>query len=147
MGYAKNYGARSFNRGSKAMILYRQRDRDGVERCACGCGAALVQGDIEFHHVIPWELSHDSRPKNGAALTTACHRKRFPVDTRVIAKVRKLRKRHAGIKRKVRHPFPCGRASSRSKPIHGVPVPRMNLAQKHAATMRKRGILTQRAEA
>lgn len=147
MGYAKNYAARHFNAGTKAMALYRQRDAAGIPRCACGCGAALTKGDTEFHHDPPYEIARHSGPSVCQPMTVACHAGETARLAGVIAKLKRLAKRHAGIRRTVRHPFPCGRASRWSKPLNGIPVPRQTLAEKHAATMAKRAIGAQPAEA
>ena len=142
-----DYTRRNFSEGDKQIALIRQRDENGVSRCACGCGAEVTRASAQFHHWLTWWLSRNSGLHNCGALTVACHK----IETRrwapVIARTKRLAKRHAGIKRKPRHPFPCGRASRWSKPINGVPVPRTTLAEKHAAVMAKRGILFQQAEA
>jgi hypothetical protein len=142
MPFTPGYGKRTFSEGDKQIALHRQRDAAGVARCACGCGAPVARETAEFHHVIPFYLSHHSGLSNCAALTPKCHKAETKKWAKVIAKTKRQKKR-----RKVRHPFPCGRESRWSKPVNGIPVPRTSLAQKHAATMARRRILTQQPEA
>jgi hypothetical protein len=142
MAFTPGYAKRSFSEGDKQIALERQKDKAGVSRCACGCGAAVTRETAEFDHVIPYWLSRHSGLSNCGALTVPCHKRKTRRDAKVIARTKRLMKR-----RKARHPFPCGRESRFSKPIYGPPVRRTTLAERHAATMRKRAIFTQQPEA
>jgi hypothetical protein len=119
MPFTPGYGRRTFSEGDKQIALARQEDKGGVSRCACGCGAAVTRKTAEFHHVIPFWLSQHSGLSNCGALTPQCHKAETKKWAKVIAKTKRQKKR-----RKVRHPFPCGRASRWSKPVNGIPVPR-----------------------
>lgn len=151
MGYQANYAARTFTEGAKQMALIRQRGADGVSRCACGCGATVTRESAEFDHALNYFLSRNSGPKNCAALTVPCHRGpggKTARDAKVIAKVKRLQKLAAGKRRKPRHPLPCGRETRWKLRVGGKgPIRRLTLADKHATTMAKRGVLFQPAEA
>lgn len=148
MGYQANYSARTFSKGTKALILYRQRDSDGVARCA-KCTAVLVKGAFRFDHVIPWELCQYSGPSNGHALCLPCDAiKTYRHDIPMIADNNRMRARHEGRRRKARHPMPCGRDSQWSKPVGAFrPVPRTSQTEKLHAVLARRQILTEQAEA
>ncbi len=63
------------------------------------CGAALRAGHIEFHHEIEAELGGKNEVGNCRCLCRACHglitSKRAPV----LAKVRRARRKHLGIRK------------------------------------------------
>lgn len=92
-----------------------------------------------------WEAHHDIAPaafggRHMVPMHAACHRDytaRFTAP--LVAKSNRQRKKHLGLKRS-HHPLPCGKRSRKSKTMrHGV-VPRMTLAQKHAAMLEARRI-------
>lgn len=150
MGYQANYHGRNFAKGTKALAWYRATD-DGVTRCTC-CTKPVTRATCEYDHIVAWEISRYSGPSNCQVLCSdgpnSCHAiKTGTRDVPAIAKNNRIRARHAGKRRKPRHPFPCGRDSSRSKPIHGVPVPRQSESEKLAAVLARRAIMVQRAEA
>lgn len=149
MARTPSHRSRRFADSTAAIILARQTGADGILRCNCGCGRALTPDITELDHVVPWELSRDSSAGNGQALAWWCHAlKTFAVDAPAIARARRLRKRHNGQLRRVRHPLPCGRDTRWKLRVGGRgPVPRTTLAERHAATMAKRGILTLQPEA
>lgn len=148
MARQPNYSSRHFTRGTKAEAYAAAKDRKGIARCP-GCTTRLTTGRIHYDHITPWEICGYSGPDNCQPLCTPCHRlKTGAEDVPMIAANNRVRDRDIGARTAPRHPMPCGRRSRWSKRIGAFgPVPRQSLAQKHAATMAKRGVLFQPAEA
>ncbi|WP_424975153.1 HNH endonuclease signature motif containing protein [Methylobacterium brachiatum] len=84
-------------------------------RCPC----ALQIGRYHFDHVVPTALTDDASLGNCQVLCRACHTAKTAVDIGVIARVRRVRDRHAGIKDPYRRPLPGGRGSPYKRLIGG----------------------------
>jgi hypothetical protein len=93
-----------------------------------------------------WDECHIGAPKcSGGRSKTVGHRRCNQLDnhtnvTPAAAKAARVRRRHLGIITPGigRHPMACGRRSSLKKTVGGKVVPRLTLAEQHAALMRKR---------
>lgn len=76
------------------------------------CGAKLFPGHVHYDHVIPDRLGGDPVLDNCAVLCTACHGvKTRTKDIPAIAKSKRVRRHHAGIKKFQRRPLPGTKAS------------------------------------
>lgn len=84
-------------------------------RCPC----ALQNGRYHFDHVVPTALTNDASLGNCQVLCRACHAAKTLVNIGVIARVRRVRGWHAGIKDPHRRLLPGGRASPYKRPIGG----------------------------
>lgn len=124
--------------------FFRKVKSTAYRRCngLCqSCNAALRPGYFEYHHTIPWAISHDSTLHNCTVLCLPCHGLvTDAVDIPTIAKSNRQRDRHIGAMDKSRNPFPCGRDSAKSKTVRGRVVVRLSGAQKHALAMAARKI-------
>jgi 5-methylcytosine-specific restriction enzyme A len=67
--------------------------------CCEECGRRLATGDIEYDHRIPWDTSRDSSLQNCVCLCRGCHRGKTRADIKDIAKGRRVRRKHRGIKK------------------------------------------------
>ena len=127
---------RTFSNETKRLAWKRSKNH-------CEACEALVTGaaDIEFDHIVAWELTHDSSLANCQVLCKTCHaNKTAGRDVPAIAQADRKRDFHLGITGPGRgkSPLPCGRASSRSKSInHGI-VPRLTQREKHRRFMAQR---------
>jgi hypothetical protein len=134
---------RNFSKAVKRAAFASCKDAAGVPRCQCGaCGSApLYVGHYDFHHLTPWEISHDSSLSNCGIWRDECHdRWTGAVDIPTIAKANRRRDAHYGTGSPPRHPMRAGRRSGVSKSFrHGL-VPRLTHAQKHAAFLAGRAI-------
>lgn len=141
--------------GSRRRESLWQREKLAAYKAGLGklpicnlCGKPLGIDD-------PWDESHHpDHPKAfGGKSTGIAHRRcnrehGAKVVVPAVAKSNAVRAKHLGLKGPGlgRHPMPGGRNSRDVRTIgHGV-VPRRSLAEKHAATMARRGILTLQAE-
>ncbi len=135
---------RRFDRATRVAAFARCQDAAGVPRCQ-ECTAPLGAGNINYDHVIPWKLSHDSSIDNCQVLCNTCDdAKTYGVDLPMLARSDRVRDRHIGAVRagEGRRPMPCGRSSRWSKPIGGFrPVRRLTQAQKLAATLARRRLV------
>lgn len=95
-------------------------------RCqSCGFVFPAGGGGIEYHHIDPWTLSHDSSLENCLVLCIPCHKATTSsVNRPDIDKNRRLRDRGMGIKRAGKK-LPGGRDSNWSKTIRGEVIPRV----------------------
>lgn len=59
-------------------------------RCACGCGARLTSGPVEYDHALPLSLGGADALANIEALMAVCHRtKKTPADLTRLAKAKR----------------------------------------------------------
>jgi 5-methylcytosine-specific restriction enzyme A len=84
-------------------------------RCPC----ALQTGRFHYDHIIPAALTQDASLENCQVLCRPCHAAKTVVDVGVIARVRRVRDRHAGIADPHRQPLPGGKASPFKRLIGG----------------------------
>jgi hypothetical protein len=108
-------------------------------------------GDIEFDHIIPWEISHDSSLGNCQVLCIDCHvEKTAAEDVPAMAEADRLADSHLGIRGRGRGkcPLPGGRRERDgspgrvSKTIRNGVVPRVSLAERHRQFIARRYCFT-----
>jgi 5-methylcytosine-specific restriction protein A len=126
-------GRRTFSAATKRLAWAR------CNRQCQSCTREITgAGDIEYDHIVSWELSRDSSLGNCQILCLTCHDDKTAArDVPAIAKADRQADFHIGIKGPGRgpRPMPCGRDSGRSKTMRGAVVPRQTQAEKHRATM------------
>jgi 5-methylcytosine-specific restriction protein A len=129
-------GRRTFSNEVKR-LAWRRCNRQCQECTRQVTGA----GDIEFDHIIAWEISHDSSLGNCQVLCSDCHAaKTAAQDVPAIAAADRKTDFHIGVRGpgKGARPLPAGRNSPISKTLqHGV-VPRRSQAQKHRDAIARR---------
>jgi 5-methylcytosine-specific restriction enzyme A len=106
--------------------------RAAFTRCGgrCVCTAALSAGNVEYHHIVEWELSRDSSLDNAVALCRTCHRRiTDSISLPIIAKVKRLADGHINAQSLSSRPMPCGRNTGFKKTMRGEVVARFNLGQ------------------
>ena len=84
-------------------------------RCPC----ALQVGRFHYDHILPAALTDDASLENCQVLCRPCHAAKTVVDMGVIARVRRVRDRHAGITDPYRRPLPGSRTSPFKRLIGG----------------------------
>ena len=84
-------------------------------RCTCN----LQVGHFHYDHIIPAALTDDAALENCQVLCRPCHAAKTVTDVRVIARVNRVRDRHAGIADKCARPMPGSRASPFKRLIGG----------------------------
>lgn len=85
------------------------------ERCPC----TLQVGRFHYDHIVPAALTEDASLENCQVLCRPCHAAKTVVDVGVIARVRRMRDRHAGIADPSRRPLPGSKASPYKRLIGG----------------------------
>lgn len=144
MAYKPKFGS------SKREALWQ---RECFNAFACGRGnlpVCNICGET-VEHAAPWDESHLPWRGAPAHLRTVgvahrhcnrMHGRKFVVPA--FAKADRIAKRDARVRGPGlgNHPMPGGRLSRTRKTIRGRVVPRLSLAEKHAATMAARAILT-----
>jgi 5-methylcytosine-specific restriction protein A len=85
------------------------------DRCPC----ALEVGRFQYDHIVPAALTEDISLENCQVLCRPCHAAKTVVDVGIIARVRRIRDRHAGIANPHRRPLPGGKASPFKRLIGG----------------------------
>ena len=134
------YDPRSYRAGRRTFTSTVKRL--AWQRCNRQCQNCTAQvtgaGDIEYDHIVPWELSRDSSLGNCQVLCLTCHDDKTAArDVPAIAKADRQADFHIGISGPGRgpRPMPCGRESGRSKTMGGAVVPRRSQAEKYRALM------------
>ncbi|HWL04527.1 MAG TPA: HNH endonuclease signature motif containing protein [Xanthobacteraceae bacterium] len=91
-----------------------------------GCGALLGPGNTFYEHIIPDQLGGEPSLDNCAALTKTCWRlKTDTYDLPVIAKSKRVRDRHRGIKPQHYRALPGSKRSGIKIPFgRGPPIDR-----------------------
>ena len=59
--------------------------------CACGCGVKLEKGAIDFDHIVPLHLGGADSPDNLRALRLECHKIKTVTESKVRAKIRRIK--------------------------------------------------------
>jgi 5-methylcytosine-specific restriction protein A len=110
-------------------------------RCE-NCTAKLFPGNVnyDFDHRIPDGLGGNPDLGNCVCLCRACHKAKTSDDVSTIAKVKRMKRSHLGVREPGRRLLPCGRASGESKKVIGGVVERKSQAQRHRETMAGRRI-------
>lgn len=86
------------------------------------CTALLMPGKFRYDHIIPDWIGGANTLENCQAICLACDKPKTAGDQRDIAKVKRVRSKHAGIRK--RSSFACGRDSKWKKRVDGTVVPR-----------------------
>jgi 5-methylcytosine-specific restriction enzyme A len=137
------YDARTYRQGRRTFS--NEVKRLAWKRCDKQCEECTRRitgaGDIEFDHIIAWEISRDSSLGNCQVLCTDCHgEKTAAVDVPMIAAADRKADFHLGIRGPGRgkSPLPAGRNSRVSKTMHHGVVERVSQAEKHRQFMARR---------
>ena len=73
------------------------------------CGAPIDIGNFHYDHIVPTWMSDDASLANCQVLCTACHKTKTKQDVKNIAKVKRIQKKQAGLRK------PRGRALAGTK--------------------------------
>lgn len=143
------YDARTHRPGRRTFSA--ETKRLAWKRCNGQCKqctrAVTGAGDIEFDHIIAWEISHDSSLANCQVLCVDCHQtKTATVDIPSIAAMNRKADFHLGIRGPGRGKSPLpggkrdrdGRAGRLSMTIRNGVVPRLSQAEKHRRLIARR---------
>ena len=84
-------------------------------RCPC----EIQVGRFHYDHIIPAALTEDASLENCQVLCRPCHAAKTVIDVGVIARVQRVRDRHAGIANLHRRPLPGSKASPFKRLIGG----------------------------
>lgn len=88
---------------AKVKVAAFERAKDRCEKCT----ARLVVGKFHYDHIIADALGGEPTVENCEVLCTACHgTKTQRQDVPAIAKVKRIRAKHLGIKRRSSFPKP-----------------------------------------
>ncbi|MCJ2087487.1 HNH endonuclease [Methylobacterium sp. E-005] len=111
---------REFSKAVLRAALARADGRcEGLLKDGSRCPCALQVGRFHYDHIIPAALTEDASLGNCQVLCRPCHAAKTVVDVGVIAQVRRVRDRHAGIVGSQQRIFPCGKASPFKRLIGG----------------------------
>lgn len=130
------YDARTYRPGRRTFS--NEVKRLAWKRCNRQCESCTRQvtgaGDIEFDHIVPWEISRDSSLGNCQVLCTDCHAAKTAArDVPAMAAADRKADYHIGIRGPGRgkSPLPAGRQSLISKTMRNGVVTRVSQAEKH----------------
>lgn len=111
---------REFSKAVRRAALARAEGQcEGMLTDGSRCPCALQVGRFHYDHIVPAALTEDASVENCQVLCRPCHAAKTVIDVGVIAKVRRVRDRHAGITGSHRRPLPGGRASPFKRLIGG----------------------------
>lgn len=111
---------REFTKAVQRIALARADERcEGTLADGGRCPCALQAGRFHYDHIVPAALTDDASLENCQVLCRPCHAAKTVVDLGVIARVRRVRDRHAGIIAPHRRSLPGGRASPYKRLIGG----------------------------
>ena len=117
---------REFTKRTQRNALLRAEGRcEGRREDGTRCPCLLQPARYHFDHIVAVALSDDASLENCQVLCKPCHAAKTQVDVRAIAKVRRIRDLHAGIKPPRRTTLPGGKASPFKRLIGGRVVRRM----------------------
>lgn len=88
----------------------------------CHICAGLIEGPFELEHVVPLALRGEDGGENLRPAHPSCHAEKTPGDIRIIAKAKRIEKKHTGTYRAPRHIVPGSKASRWRKPLNGPAV-------------------------
>jgi len=121
---------REFSKAVLRAALARADGRcEGVLTDGSRCPCALQVGWFHYDHIVPAALTEDASLENCQVLCRPCHAAKTVVDVGVIARVRRMHDRHAGILKPHRRLLPGGKASSYKRLISGRLVRRHPIEQ------------------
>ena len=111
---------REFSKAVQRAALARADGRcEGLLTDGSRCPCMLQVGRFHYDHVVPAALAENVALENCQVLCRPCHAAKTVVDVSVIARVRRVRDRHAGIVDPHRRPLPGGKASPFKRLIGG----------------------------
>lgn len=111
---------REFNKAVLRAALTRADGRcEGQLTDASRCPCRLQVGRFHYDHIVPAALTDDASLDNCQVLCRPCHAAKTVTDVGVIARVRRIRDRHAGIVDPHRRPLPGSRASPFKRLVGG----------------------------
>lgn len=111
---------REFSKAVQRAALARANGRcEGVLTDDSRCPCALQVGRYHYDHIVPAALTEDASLANCQVLCRPCHAAKTVVDVGVIARVRRVRDRHAGVIDPHRRPLPGSKASPFKRLIGG----------------------------
>ena len=111
---------REFSKAVLRTALARADGRcEGMMADGSRCPCALQAGRFHYDHIVPAALVEDASLGNCQVLCRHCHAAKTAVDVAVIARVRRMRDRHAGITDPHRRTLPGGKASPVKRLIGG----------------------------
>ncbi|TXN73857.1 HNH endonuclease [Methylobacterium sp. WL18] len=111
---------REFKKAVLRAALVRADGRcEGVLEDGGRCPSALQTGRFHYDHIVPAALVENASLENCQVLCRPCHAAKTVVDVGTIARVRRLRDRHAGITDPHRRLFPGGKATPFKRLIGG----------------------------
>jgi 5-methylcytosine-specific restriction protein A len=87
-----------------------------------GCTAKLYPGKFTYDHIIPDWMGGEPTLENCQVICSACDKPKTAKDQGDIAKAKRIRAKHAGIRKPSR--FPCSRDSRWKKRMDGTVVER-----------------------
>lgn len=113
-------GRREFSKAVLRSALARAEGRcEGRLADGGRCPCALQTGRFHYDHIVPAALTEDASIDNCQVLCRPCHAAKTVTDVGAIARVRRVRDRHAGIADPRRRSLPGGRASPFKRLIGG----------------------------
>lgn len=102
----------------------RNRLAEFADSCAC-CGMPITPASgLDWDHRVPLELGGEDEIDNLQPLCRRCHVSKTAEDVGRIAKARRVRDRHLGIKPTYKRKLPGGRESGWKMKVGGGRVPR-----------------------
>ncbi|URD37936.1 HNH endonuclease [Methylobacterium tardum] len=111
---------REFSKAVLRAALARAGGRcEGVLPDSSRCPCALQVGRFHYDHIVPAALIEDASLANCQVLCRPCHAAKTVLDVSVIARVRRMRDRHAGVVDPYRRPLPGSKASPFKRLIGG----------------------------
>ena len=111
---------REFSKAVLRAALARADGRcEGILTDGSRCPCALQVGRFHYDHIVPAALTEDASLENCQVLCRPCHAAKTVVDVGVIARVRRVRDRHLGIKDPYRRALPGGKGSPFKRLIGG----------------------------
>lgn len=111
---------REFSKAVLRAALDRAMGRcEGVLTDGSRCPCALHVGRFHYDHIVLAALTEDASLDNCQVLCRPCHAAKTVIDVGVIARVRRVRDRHAGITDAHRRSLPGGKASPFKRLIGG----------------------------
>ena len=104
-----------FSVADKVAIFIRHKE------CCHICGGSVVGKAWEVEHIIPLALGGADDESNWAPAHKACHAPKTVQDVADIARAKRRKARHLGIKKPTSRPLMGTKASGWRKPFNGPP--------------------------
>ena len=88
------------------------------------CNAPVDLGGFHYDHIVPTWMSDDCGVENGQLLCIFCHRTKTKQDIKNIAKVKRIQKKRAGLRKPRGRPLPGTKRSGIKRKVNGQVVRR-----------------------